>query len=182
MDRIDVYPTHRYENFLLRAGRPYPFGATFVPGGVNFAIFSRHATACTLVLFEGGAAEPFGEIPFPEAFHIGNVFAMVVFELDHENIEYGFRFEGPYAPHQGHHFSRKTVLLDPYAKAISGRNVWGKKPVNNSQFQHRGLLIYDDFDWVDDRPLCIPAEDLVIYEMHVRGFTRHESSGVKYPG
>lgn len=182
MDRIDVYPTHRHENFLLRAGRPYPFGATFVPGGVNFAIFSRHATSCTLVLFESGANKPFGEIPFPIEFHIGNVFAMVVFELDHENVEYGYRFDGPFAPHQGHRFDRSQILLDPYAKAVSGRNVWGKQPVNNSQFQHRGLLVYDDFDWVNDRPLGIPAEDLIIYEMHVRGLTRHPSSGVKYPG
>ncbi|PIE80886.1 MAG: glycogen debranching enzyme GlgX [Chloroflexi bacterium] len=182
MDRIDVYPTHRHENFLLRAGRPFPFGITFVPGGVNFAIFSRHATACTLVLFESGAAEPFGEIPFPKEFHVGNVFAMVVFNLDHENLEYGFRFDGPYAPHQGHHFDQQKIMLDPYAKAISGRNVWGEKPANHSQFQYRGILVYDDFDWVNDRPLGIPAEDLIIYEMHVRGFTRHPSSGVKYPG
>jgi isoamylase len=182
MQRIDIYPTHRYENFLLRAGRPYPLGAGFVPGGVNFAIFSRHASECTLVLFEKGADTPLGEIPFPDEFRIGNVFAMVVFDLDYENIEYGYRFTGPYKPHEGHHFQKSRILLDPYARAISGRNVWGSPPANHTDFQHRGLLVYDDFDWVHDRMLEIPAEDLVIYEMHVRGFTRHESSGVKYPG
>ena len=182
MQRIDIYPTHRHENFLLRAGRPYPLGAFFVPGGVNFAIFSRHATACTLVLFEKGEDKPFGEIPFPDEFRIGNVFTMVVFDLDYENIEYGFRVDGPYKPHEGHHFQPARIMLDPYAKAISGRDVWCSLPAGYTDFQHRGLLVYDDFDWVHDRMLEIPAEDLIIYEMHVRGFTRHDSSGVKYPG
>lgn len=182
MKRIDIYPTHRHGRFLLRAGRPYPLGATFVPGGVNFAIFSRYASACTLVLFEREAGESLVEIPFPEEFRIGHVFAMTVFELDYENIEYGYRLQGPYRPHEGHHFDDKVILLDPYARAVNGRSVWGEKPAKNNNYPHRALLPYDDFDWVHDRPLETPAADLVIYEMHVRGFTRHPSSGVKYPG
>ncbi len=182
MQRIDVYPTHRYQNFLLRVGRPYPLGANFVPGGVNFSVFSRYATDCALVLFDKGAQEPFGEIPFPAEFRIGHVFSMVVFDLDYENIEYGYVFDGPNAPHEGHRFDKSCVLLDPYAKAVSGRDLWGSPPKYNDGLQHRGLLVYDDFDWVHDRMLGIPAEDLVIYEMHVRGFTRHPSSNVKYPG
>ena len=182
MQRIDIYPTHHHENFLLRAGRPYPFGASFVPGGVNFALFSRHATACTLVLFERGAAKPLAEIPFPDEFRIGNVFAMVVFDLEYEGFEYGFRVDGPYQPHLGHQFNPDIVLLDPYAKAIGGRNVWGKSADFDQPDPLRAQLVYDDFDWLADRPLETPLEDLVIYEMHVRGFTRHASSGVKYPG
>ncbi len=182
MKRIDIYPTHRHGPFLLRAGKPYPLGATFVPGGVNFAIFSRYATACTLVLFEREAEQPLVEIPFPQEFRIGHVFAMTVFDLDYENIEYGYRFAGPYRPHEGHHFDQQVILLDPYARAVNGRSVWGVRSVKPDPFPHRALLPYDDFDWVDDRPLEGPAEDLVIYEMHVRGFTRHPSSGVKYPG
>lgn len=176
--RIDIYPTHRHGDFWLRAGRPFPFGASFVPGGVNFSIFSRHATQCTLVLFQQGAAEPFGEIPFPDEFRIGHVFAMVVFGLDYENVEYAYRIDGPYRPHEGHHFDPNVLLLDPYAKAVSGRNQWGTSPHQ----PQRARLVYDDFDWEADRPLRIPIEDLIIYEMHVRGFTRHPSANAKYPG
>ncbi len=180
--RIDVYPTRRHKDFLLRAGRPFPYGASFVPGGVNFSIFSRQATDCTLVLYEKGQREPLVEIPFPDEFRIGHVFAMVVFELDYETIEYGYRFGGPHKPHAGHHFDPNHVLLDPYARAISGRDVWGATADPHNGYQHRARLVYDDFDWQTDRPLEKNVEDLVIYEMHVRGFTRHPSSGVKYPG
>jgi glycogen operon protein len=182
IQRIDVYPTHRRDDFMLRAGQPYPLGARFVPGGVNFAVFSRYADSCTLVLFEKGSNTPLAEIPFPAEFRIGHVFAMVVFDLDYEEIEYGYRFEGPYRPHEGHHFRREQILLDPYTRAVNGRAVWGQTPDPDHPFQHRGLLPYDDFDWVADRPLETPAEDLIIYEMHVRGFTRHPSAGVKHPG
>ena len=182
MKRVDFYPTHRHEAFLLRAGRPYPFGATFVPGGVNFAVFSRHATTCTLVLFEKDATQPLVEIPFPDEFRIGHVFAMIVFDLDYENIEYGYRMDGIYRPHEGHHFNKETILLDPYARAVNGRSQWAIPPDPNNLYPHRALLPYDDFDWVDDHPLEMPTEDLIIYEMHVRGFTRHPSSGTKYAG
>jgi isoamylase len=200
MERIDVYPTHTCEGFKLRPGRPYPFGATPVPGGINFSIFSRHADYCVLVLFEKGASEPLVEIPFrgffqkPETgepswgdFRIGNVFAMTVFDLDHENIEYGFRMDGP-GPRveRGqpgfHRFDPTKILMDPYARAIGGRDVWGETPDWNDVYPHRARLVHDDFDWESDRPLEIPIEDLVIYEMHVRGFTQHPSSGVKHPG
>ncbi|HMR65110.1 MAG TPA: hypothetical protein PKE64_13970, partial [Anaerolineae bacterium] len=68
MERIDIYPTHMYEDFKLRPGRVQPFGATLVPGGVNFSVFSRHADYCVLVLFETGASQPFAEIPFRGVF------------------------------------------------------------------------------------------------------------------
>ena len=180
--RIDFYPTHRYEQFKLRPGKPFPFGATLVPGGVNFSVFSSHATSCTLVLFEKDAPEPMAEIPFPDSFRIGNVWCMVVFELDCETIEYGYRMDGPFDPGQGHRFDKSKILLDPYAKATGGRDVWGRTPDWNGIFQHRGRLVFEDFDWEDDRPLEKPLEDLVIYEMHVRSFTRHASSGIKHPG
>ena len=182
MQRIDIYPTHRHGDYLLRAGRPIPFGASMVPGGINFAVFSRYATSCTLILFKKGSNTPLVEIPFPDAFHIGNVYAMVVFDLDYENIEYGYRMDGPYQPHLGHHFDTATVLLDPYARLISGREKWGETPDPDNRFQHRAMVVQDDFDWIADRPLETPLEDLIIYEMHVRGLTRHPSSGVKYPG
>lgn len=182
MQRIDIHPTHSYENFKLRPGTAIPFGATLVPGGVNFSIFSRHAKSCTLVLFNKHSPEPMAEIPFPEEFRIGNVFSMVVFELDYENLEYGYRMDGPFKPKEGHWFDPTKILLDPYAKIIGGRDIWGEKPDWYNMYHHRARLAFDDFDWEGERPLQIPTEDLIIYEMHVRSFTRHLSSGVKHPG
>jgi glycogen operon protein len=182
VDRVDVYPTHEHQGYKLRVGRPFPFGATFVPGGVNFSVFSSHATSCTLVLFKRREAKPLVEIPFLPEFRIGNVFSMIVFDLDAEEIEYGYRMDGPFDPAAGHRFDRTKILLDPCARAIGGRPVWGAPPDWDDVFQHRGRLVFDDFDWEGDRPLETPMEDLVVYEMHVRGFTQHPSSRVKFPG
>ena len=107
---------------------------------------------------------------------------MIVFDLDVENIEYGYRMDGPWNPAQGHRFDPSKILLDPYARAIGGRDVWGTVPDWNNVFPHRGRLVFDDFDWEGDRPLETPIEDLVVYEAHARGFTRHPSSGVQFPG
>jgi isoamylase len=182
MDRIDVHPTHTYQNFKLRRGRPFPFGATLVPGGVNFSIFSSHAKSCTLVLFKKHELAPLAEIPFPDEFRIGSVFSMIVFDLDYETIDYGFRMDGPFNPQAGQWFDSSKILMDPYAKVIGGRDVWGVTPNWTDPYQHRARIAFDDFDWEEDRPLEIPPEDLIIYEAHVRGFTRHPSSGVKHPG
>ena len=180
--RIDTYSTHEYQGYRLRPGKPVPFGATMVPGGANFSVYSSHATSCTLVLFDKGAPQPRIEIPFPEEFRIGDVWSMVVYGLDYEEIEYGYRMDGPFNPRSGDRFDSTKILSDPYAKALGGRDVWGKQPDWNDIYQHRSRLVLDDFDWEGDRPLEIPAEDLVIYEAHVRGFTKHPSSDVKFPG
>jgi len=168
LERIDIYPTHEYKGFKLRPGRAYPFGASLVPGGVNFSICSRHASYCTLVLFEKGESEPLVEIPFrglfqrPETgepcwsdFRIGNVFAMAVFDVDYEGIEYGFRMDAPYPRGKKgkpsiHRFNPANILLDPYAKTIGGRDVWGEPPNWNDSYRHRARLVYDDFDWESD--------------------------------
>lgn len=180
--RIDFYPTHTYKDYKLRPGKPFPFGATLVPSGVNFSIFSSNGTRCTLVLFHKGVDEPMIEIPFPDSFRIGNVWSMIVFDLDCENIEYGYRVDGLFHEVSGHRYDFSKILIDPYAKAIAGREVWGRQPDWNRQPQYRSRLVFEDFDWEDDRHLEIPMEDLVIYEMHVRGFTKHPSSGVRHPG
>ncbi len=182
MLRIDIFPTHEYEEFKLRRGKPLPFGATIVPEGINFSVFSRFATSCELILFKKRETEPYAVIPFLDEFRIGNVFNMVVFDLDYENIEYGFRMDGPFDTQVGHWFNKEKILLDPYAKSISGRDIWGKKPNWDNKYQHRARIFFDDFDWQDDPSLEIPMEDLVIYEMHVRGFTKHSSSNAKHPG
>jgi glycogen operon protein len=179
MERIDIHPTHTCGNYKLRCGNPLPFGATLVPGGVNFSIYSSHATSCTLVLFKRRQLDPIAEIPFPEEFRIGNVWSMIVFDLDYENIEYGYRMDGPFSVQEGHWFNPDKILMDPYSKIIGGRDVWGEEPDWSNPYQHRSRLAFDDFDWENDRPLQIPPEDQIIYEMHVRGFTRHSSSGLK---
>jgi glycogen operon protein len=180
--RIDNYPQESYGAFRLRAGKPLPFGATQVPGGVNFSVFSRRATSVTLVLFEKGAAQPLVEIPFPKEFRIGDVFAMTVYDLDIERLEYGYRVDGPFDPATGQRFDPRAILMDPYSKSLSGRNVWGEPPDWSRPYPYRSCLVPEDFDWEEDRPLEIPLKDLIIYEAHVRGFTRHPSSGVEHPG
>ena len=181
-ERIDIYPTHDYKGWQLRRGYVQPFGATLVPGGINFSIFSHHATSCTLVIYERNQPEPMIEIPFLDEFRIGDVWAMVVFGLNWENIEYGYRMDGPYDPQAGHRFDKRHILMDPYAKAIGGRNVWGAQQNNLGDYVHRARPAIDDFDWEGDKPLEIPIENLIVYEMHVRGFTRHQSSDVKARG
>ena len=182
MLRVDLHPTHKFGEFSLRTGKPLPFGATIVPGGVNFSIYSSYATRCELVLFKKHSHEPFAIIPFYDEFRIGNVFTMIVFDLDYEDLEYGFRMDGPFNPKEGQRFDKTKVLMDPYAKNIGGRDVWGEKPDWNDPYQHRARICFDDFDWEGDHPLETPVEDLIIYEAHARGFTKHSSSGVKYPG
>jgi len=182
MQRVDLFPTHEFGGYKLRAGRPYPFGATVIGNAVNFSIYSRYATDCTLVLFHNHDKTPFLEIPFFKEFRLGNVFSMMVFDLDYENIEYGYRMDGPFDPQQGHRFDKTKILMDPYAKLIAGRDVWGKEPDWVNNYQYRSRVVFDDFDWENDLPLETPVNDLVIYEMHVRNFTCGANSGVKHPG
>ncbi len=183
MFRIDECPTHEHQGIAYRCGRVQPFGASFTGGGgINFSIFSKDATSCELLLYNYGAKEPFAVIPFPEEFRIGDVYAMTVYGLNPELLEYGFRMDGPFDPDKGYRFDRTKVLLDPYAKLVSGRNVWGREPDWTNPFQHRGCVVLEDYDWEGDKPLEIPMKDLVIYEAHVRSFTRDPSSGVRYPG
>ena len=118
--RIDAYPTHQVNGHAIRIGRPYPMGATSMGGGVNFAIYSRHATAVSLVLFGSNDATRATEIPFPREFRIGDVYAMIVFGLDEDNIEYGFRIDGACDPANGDRFDITKVLLDPQARASPG--------------------------------------------------------------
>lgn len=173
--------THAHGDFKLRYGHPLPFGASHVPHGVNFSIFSAHATACTLVLFERGADKPMAEIPFPPECRLGQVWAMTVDDLDYEKIEYGFRFDGPHDPREGHFFDPSNIVLDPHARKISGREVWMGAPTVSDPV-HRGRIPHEEFHWEHSRPVRRPESEVIIYEMHVRGFTRHPSSGAQNPG
>ena len=182
MLQVDCFPTHSIQNLKYRAGRVFPFGATILGNAVNFSIFSKEATSCSLVLFRHGEREPFVEIPFPAEFRIGNVYAMMVFDLDIETTEYGYRFDGPHDPARGLYYDRTKILLDPYARSITGRSVWGVEPDLTDPFPHRGQIIREDYDWEGDKPLELCPGDLVIYEMHIRSLTMHPSSKVKHPG
>ncbi len=193
MIRLDDDPTHELNGIHYRCGRVYPFGASLLEDGVvNFSVFSKSATACSLVLFHRGAEKPYAVIPFLKEFRVGDVYSMIVYDIDYEDMEYGYRMEGPYDPENGHRFDKNLVLLDPYAKLVAGREVWGtekkekgrgrqkKDPLQCSPF--RGRVIPDDYNWDGDKPLEIPMKDLVIYEAHVRGYTEDASSGVKHRG
>ena len=183
MKLIDTFPTNTIKGLAYRVGRVFPFGASLCEdGAVNFSIFSKEATSCTLVLYHHGQEKPFVEIPFPDEFRIGNVYTMLIYGIDIETTEYGYRFDGPYNPAKGQLFDKSKVLLDPYAKSVSGRSVWGVKQNPNSQFKYRGQIIRQDYFWEGDKPLERRQCDLVIYEMHVRSFTQHSSSGVKRNG
>jgi len=181
-DRIDYYPTHEYRGYKFRPGRTLPFGASVVPNGVNFSVYSSAATSCTLVLFRRREAAPLVELEFPREFRIGNVYSMIVFDLDVETLEYGYRLDGPWKPHDGHRFDRSKILSDPYARAMGGRDRWREEPDWSDVYPYRSRLTFDDFDWQADRPLELPIEQLVVYETHVRGFTADASSGVAAPG
>jgi len=181
-ERIDSFPTHVIDGYQVRAGRPMPFGPSLVSGGVNFSVFSSSAAAVSLVLFRHGEREPLAELPFPDEFRIGAVWAMTVFGLDHEAIDYGYRVTGPATPGPADRFDPSKILADPYAKAMTGRDVWGVEPDWTDPYPYRSRVALCDFDWEGDQPLRLPAEDLVIYELHVRGFTRDLSAGVSHPG
>lgn len=183
LDRIDSLPTIEIAGFQVRPGKPLPFGVSYFQSGLNFSIYTSSGTSCTLVLFNRGELEPFAEIEFPESFRIGDVYCMVVFGLDYENLEYGFRVDGPYQPEQGHRFNRQAILMDPYSRLVSGRDVWGVQPDwDHQKYHYRSRVSFDDFDWEGDRPLEHNPEDLVIYETHVRGFTQSSTASVSHPG
>ncbi len=183
MKLIDTFPTNKIKEYEYRRGRMLPFGASFQSdGAVNFSIFSSDATGCTLVLYKKGEEKPYVEIPLPAEFRVGNVYSILIYGLNIEEIEYGYRFDGPFDPENGYLFNKENVVLDPYAKSITGRLVWGSQPSKGRLQPLRAQIIREDYHWAGDKPLEISSNDLVIYEMHIRSFTKDKSSGVKYPG
>lgn len=166
--------------FQVRYGHPIPFGATPMPEGVNFSIFSAHATGCVLVLLKRGRDEVAAEIPFPEEFRLGEVWAMAVLGIDAADYEYGYRFDGPHDPRDGFRFNPEDILLDPYCREIGGDGIW--KGSRHALMPFRGRIPNEPFSWEQARPVHRAESELVIYEMHVRGFTAHESAGVDQPG
>jgi glycogen operon protein len=161
----------------IARGQCRPFGALPRAGGVNFAVFSRHAQAVHLILYQEGVDEPIAEIPLdPGVNRTGDVWHVFVGGLP-ANVLYGYRVNGPFNPRAGHRFNPRAIVLDPYAKAFGGGHPWG-----HGRTARLGRVVADDFDWDGDVAPRTPMAQTVIYELHVRGFTRHSSSAVQHPG
>lgn len=179
-ERFHIRPIDEINGFKVRPGLYEQNGATAIPSGVNFTVPTNGGTSVELLLFRNREDEPYAVIPFPETYRIGNVYSMIVFDLNIEDFEYAYRVDGPYDKEKGLIFDKNRILLDMYAKSVTGQSEWGKKRSSKSFYKAR--VVRNDFDWGSEPNPNIGLEDLVIYEMHVRGFTKDISSGVKYPG
>ncbi len=177
-----LQPLYEIAGYRVRPGYIRIAGATQTQYGVSFTINSHGATSCTLLLFHPQEPEPYAVLPFPESYHIGNMYSMLVYDLNIEEFEYAFQFDGPYIPEKGLLFNKNNIILDPYARAVTGQRKWGEKPEGGAAFVYKARVVSNDFDWGDVKQLEIPFEDLIIYEAHVRGFTKDESSGVTAKG
>lgn len=171
-------PMREIAGFMVRPGLFDMNGAMALTNGVNFTVHTHRGTSCELLLFHKGQEEPFAVLPFPEEYRIGDVYSMIVFGLDISDIEYAYRVDGPYDPEKGWIFDKTKVLLDPYARAVAGQRVWGEKASGS----YHARVVTDVFDWGDMPQSKKEMSDLVIYELHVRGFTNHPSSGVEHRG
>lgn len=177
-----LLPLDVVEGFKIRPGFFRMYGACVASNGVSFTINSHGATRCTLLLFKPQASKPYARIPFPDSYRIGDTYSMLVFDIKPDEFEYAFSFDGPYEPAKGLLFNEENVLLDPYSRAVTGQRKWGEKPEGGKDFEYRARVVKSSFDWGNIKPLEQPFEDLVIYETHVRGYTKDKSSGVSAPG
>ena len=173
-------------NMRIWPGRPYPLGATWDGSGTNFAIYSENATKVELCLFDSAESEKeSARIPLPEQTDM--VWHVYLPDVLPGQL-YGYRVDGPYKPAKGHRFNPNKVLLDPYAKAIARETrwsdeMWGYKlgdpqadlsfdDRDNASFAPLAAVVDEAFTWGDDRPPQIPWNKTLIYEMHVKGFTK----------
>ena len=177
-----LLPLDVVEGFKIRPGFFRMYGACEASNGVSFTINSHGATRCTLLLFKPQASKPYARIPFPDSYRIGDTYSMLVYDIKPDEFEYAFSFDGPYEPAKGLLFNEENVLLDPYSRAVTGQRKWGEKPEGGKDFEYRARVVKSSFDWGNIKQLEQPFEDLVIYETHVRGYTKDKSSGVSAPG
>lgn len=177
-----LLPLDVVEGFKIRPGFFRMYGACVASNGVSFTINSHGATRCTLLLFKPQAPKPYARITFPDSYRIGDTYSMLVFDIKPDEFEYAFSFDGPYEPAKGLLFNEENVLLDPYSRAVTGQRKWGEKPEGGKDFEYRARVVKSSFDWGNIKQLEQPFEDLVIYETHVRGYTKDKSSGVSAPG
>ena len=179
MEEKNIIPLDQIGGFWVRPGFYEINGATALSVGVNFTIHSQNATSCELLLYHREQKEPYAVLPFPENYRIGKVYSMIVFGLHISEFEYAFRMDGPYEPERGLIFDKTKPLLDPYARAVTGQSAWGVSPFEGS---YRARVVVNDFDWEGIRQPLADMQDLIIYELHVRGFSNHPSSGLTHPG
>lgn len=171
-------------NNSISAGRPAPLGATFDGEGVNFAVFSQNATKMTLCLFDTEGREHIN-IDLPE--REGHIWHGYIPGL-RPGQRYGYRVHGPYRPDEGHRFNAHKLLIDPYAKRISGHPVWDAAlfgydvnakitgdlsfdTKNSAPFMPRSIVVDPTFSWGDDKAPMVPMSDTIFYEAHVKGLT-----------
>jgi isoamylase len=173
--------------YTTRSGRPHPLGATPDAAGVNFAVFSRNATGVELLLFDNhDDAEPAQAIRLDPDRNRSFFFWHVYVEGLSAGVHYAYRVDGPAEPGTGHRFNRNKVLIDPYARGNT-KTLWNREaacgPEDNLTTSMRSVVIdVSAYDWEGDRPLNRPTSEIIIYEMHVGGFTASASAGVQHPG
>ena len=174
---------------LIETGAPYPLGATWDRKGVNFALFSEHATKVELCLFDARGRRELHRLALPA--YTDGVWHGYLSDA-RPDLKYGYRVHGPYEPHHGHRFNPNKLLLDPYAKALAGPLRWSDAHFGYRVGSHRADLSFDRrdnasgmpkcvvvdtaFTWGNDRPPRTPWADTIVYELHVRGFT------MQFPG
>lgn len=173
--------------YQVASGAAHPLGVTVDPGGVNFSIFSEHASHVELVLFDRhDAPEPVQVVPLvPRSHRTFHFWHCYVHDLK-PGMHYAYRMNGPNEPASGHFFDPEKMLLDPYAQGIS-KELWQRvsacRPGDNLRMSLRCSIIDSgEYDWEGDQPLNRPLNETIIYEMHVGGFTRSRTSGVTHPG
>jgi len=186
--------------FKTYPGKPLPFGATLYEHGVQFSMFSRHATSIVLQFFDKSEdRDPSSEIELdPKRNKTGDIWHIFIEGIKIGQL-YGYRAEGPYKPEEGMRFNKNKFLLDPYTQAVTGNFNWNlsdargydiNSPEGDISFctidsaggAPKCIVLGKYFDWGDDRPLKIPIRDTIIYETHIRGLTCHPSSQVQHPG
>ena len=173
--------------YLTRPGRRYPPGASVEDDGVNFSIYGRHATGAELLLYEGAdSPEPFQVIRLdPEINHTFFSWHLLVVDLP-PGTHYTWRMDGPFDPHgHGWRFDKGIELADPWARAVNvcdwdrrRRQREGVRPHDSA----RAVVLAEEYNWEGDTPRWVPSEDMIVYELHVGGFTRDPTAGVGHPG
>lgn len=197
---LDDYVADVCEHTDVRRGVPLPLGTHESAGGVNFSLFSRHASRVRLEFFDLAAdATPARVFEFdPARNRTADVWHVWVKGIRPGQL-YDYRLDGPYQPAEGHRFNFNKMLLDPFATAISPLPDWDFGPargydltaperellaskIDDAGAMPKCVFTHEHFNWHDDRPLKHPWSQTVVYETHIRGFTVHPSSGVAHPG